>query len=407
MLVARGQSIFAATASSQLRRLLPGLVVGSLTVAVGQAFQILLGPYSRLQGTYIRQAGVAVLAPDSRYYLRASASIDAIVDAPWTNWSYLAVGRLGHATGDAATALAILQLLVAIGITTALYMVVRDATGTAAGWAAAASFAVNPLTAQWFRFVHTETLFFSSVIAIVLLAGRTQSIRSRSTDSLLVGIGAFAAFMRPNGVLVLLSVLAIVALHRMKRRHAQVAIIALMLLAPLLLGLGHHATGDPAEGSLVSQLYSGVVIEGTSDVQFLIAMPPASDMTDESLTGASRYALKHPFSTARLFFMRFGAEVTQVRAHYPFSVNVAAGLAIFIFLVSAVMGFRDPRTTALRRPAVIVMVPILALVGLTFATPEARYGWGALVALTPFVGVGVTRYGILGRRVWALRQAQC
>lgn len=405
--LSRGQGIPTAATISRPRRLLLGLVVGSITVAVGQAFQILLGPYSRLQGTYIRQTGIAALAPDSDYYLRSSSSFAMISDAPWTNWSYLVIGRLGHATGDAATALAVLQLFVAIGISAALYTVARDIAGVVAGWAAAAAFAINPLTAQWFRFVTTEAFFFSIVIAIVLIGGGAQVTRRSSTDPLLLGIGALAAFMRPNGVLVLLSVLAIIVLRRMKRHQARIAIVALVLIAPLLLAAGLRATGGPAEGSLVSQFYNGIVIEGTSDVQFSITMPPAQDVTDESLSGAVAYASEHPVASARLFFTRIGTEVAQVRPHYPFALNVAAGFAIMLYLAGAVIGLRQTCAASLRRPALILVGPILALVGLTFATPEARYGWGALVALTPFVGVGVARCSMLGRRASALRQSQC
>jgi hypothetical protein len=373
------------------------VLVGLLTVGLGQALQVLLGPYSRLQGTFIVPAGIAVLAPDSRYYLGASRSLASIFDSPWTNWSYLAIGRLGHASGDAATLIAVLQLLVATGVATALYITMNGIAGIGAGWVAAAAFAVNPLTAQWFRFVHTETLFFSTVIAIVLIAGRGSARPSRASDAALVGLGVFAALLRPNGVLVLLSALAIVTIRRADRRRARLALLALVLLAPVLLGLGHRATGDPAEGSLVSQLYDGVVVEGTPDVQFVIAMPPAVDAADESLTGALFYVAAHPTAVLRLFFTRIGTEVAQVRTHYPLVVNIAAAFAMCIFLVSALVGILDDRTAGLRRPAIVILIPILVLVGLTFATPEARYGWGGLVALTPFVGVGVAR---LSPRLW-------
>lgn len=371
--------------------MLTSLVVGVLAVSFGQGLQLLLGPYSRLQGTYVSQAGIAMLSPDSHRYLRGSSSLSAILESPWTNWSYLALGRLGHAAGDAAAFLALLQLLVTVGITAALYNRLCETVSVTAGCATAAAFAVNPLVAQWFRFVQTEALFFSCIVLIVLVAGQQQSRQSSSSDIALIVIGAFAAFMRPNGSLALLSVLAIVVLRRWDRRRAQYALIALALMAPVLLGLGHLSTGDPAEGSLVSHLYSGVVIEGTPDVELLILMPPANDPTDESFAGAVSYVAENPVATLRLSLVRLVVEVSQVRPHYPFAVNALAGSAMTFFLLCALLGFRDTRVAPLRRPAALVMIPILALVGLTFATPEARYGWGALVALSPFVGVGATR----------------
>lgn len=360
-------------------------------MAVGQTLQILLGPYSRLQGTYIRRSGIAALSPDSSYYLNNSVTFSSIAESPWTNWTYLTLGRLAHAAGDAATIIVALQLLVAASVSAALYSVARKSAGAAAGWIAAAAFGVNPLVAQWFRFVQTETLFFACVIALVLLSARLPSRPSTAGNINLLLIGIFAAFMRPNGVLVLLSALAMMSLHSLSRRRAQGAIAGLVLMAPVLLGLGHLATGDPAEGSLVSQLYSGVVIEGTLDVQLLLSMPQPLDSDDESISAAVSFVASHPAAAARLFLTRIAVEISQMRPHYPSVVNWAALVTITAYFATAIIGFRDPRSASLRRPAVVVMLPILTLIGLTFAVPEARYGWGALVALTPFVGIGVAR----------------
>lgn len=386
-----GRGILVVSAPSIQRRLSHGVLVGLLAVAVGQALQVLLGPYSRLQGTYIRRSGIAALSPDSSYYLNNSVAFSSIAESPWTNWSYLTVGRLAHLAGDAATILVALQLLVAVGVSAALYVVVQKIAGVAAGWTAAAAFGVNPLVAQWFRFVQTETLFFACVIVLVLLSARLPSHPSRAGNFILLLIGIFAAFMRPNGVLVLLSTLALMSLHSLSRRRALGAIAGLALMAPVLLGLGHLATGDPAEGSLVSQLYSGVVIEGTPEAQLLLSMPQPLDSADESISAALNFVANHPVAAARLFLTRIAVEISQMRPHYPTVVNWAALATISAYFATAIIGFRDPRSASLRRPAVVVMFPILALIGLTFAVPEARYGWGALVALAPFVGIGVAR----------------
>jgi hypothetical protein len=383
-----------ATLGTQAPRLRHSLIASATVLSLGQAVLVLLGPYSRGQGTFTRREGIAFLAPDSAYYLRSSETVGAILDAPWTNWTYLLLVRVGHLVGDAATVTALIQLLIALAIGVALHRAIAPVAGSLGGWAAVAAFSLNPFVAQWFRFVHTETLFFGIVVAVVLLASGlgSQSPQSESgTVRSLLLLGLAAAGVRPNGSLVLVSVVALIVWHKLPPRRAMVATAALVAATPIILLAGLNTTGQPFESSLTAQLHSGVVIEGTDEVRVRVTMPPPSDPEDESIAAAVRYAVAYPFATARLAASRILAEALQIRPHYPQVVNVAAGVAILIYLGAGLHGLLDRLARPLRRPIGFVMVPILLLVGLTFATPEARYGWGGLVALAPVAGIGVGR----------------
>lgn len=150
----------------------------------------------------------------------------------------------------------------------------------------------------------------------------------------------------------------------------------------IALGLGTAATGPPAEGTFDAQLRAGVVIEGTEEVRTTIGMPPSDRQ------GVIGYAADHPVATARLFLARVLTEVAQVRRHYPPLVNIAVGTAVAGLALLASIGLLVPRGAALRAPTLLVALPLMAIVGATFAVPEGRYGWAGLVALAPAAGIG-------------------
>jgi hypothetical protein len=95
-----------------------------------------------------------------------------------------------------------------------------------------------------------------------------------------------------------------------------------------------------------------------------------------------------PLAAARLAVTRIAVEVAQVRRHYPPVVNAALAAAMATILALAAVGLADRRGRVLRLPTAVVVLPLVAVVGVTFAVPEGRYGWAGLVALAPAVGVG-------------------
>ena len=88
---------------------------------------------------------------------------------------------------------------------------------------------------------------------------------------------------------------------------------------------------------------------------------------------------------------RVVVELAQVRPHYPNAVNVAVGSAMAFLLVALLLGAFHARARRLREVGITVALPLLLLIGATFAVPEGRYGWAPLVALLPLAGVGAER----------------
>lgn len=358
--------------------------ISLLLLVVGQVSLIALGPLSRVGDPGAGTAGpggIALLAPDSVGYLADARTWSAVASAPWPRWGYLALLRVGAVLGDAATVAIVVQLLATTAAGVLLLRIGRRLAGPIAGVTAAAVLLVNPMTAQWVRFVLTESLFYALAVTAVALAATRES--GPPTDRSLLAVAAAAVVLRPTGPLLAGAAVTLVLMARpwtAWRRGA--AVVVLWAVVAVALVAGTAATGPPAEGTFAAQLRGGVVVEGTPEVRTTIPMPSAGG------DGALDYVVAEPLAAARLALTRVAVEVAQVRRHYPPVVNLALGAVILALAAMAALGLRDPRGRPLRIPTAVVLLPLVGVVAVTFAVPEGRYGWAGLVALAPAVGVG-------------------
>jgi 4-amino-4-deoxy-L-arabinose transferase-like glycosyltransferase len=371
----------------------PSLLVSSILLVLGQGILVLLGPLTRAADPLGGAADLALLAADSDLYLSRSADLTDIAAMPWTRWTYLLLLHVGHLLGDAAQFVVIVQVIAAIVAGALLHHLGTSLAGPSAGWVSAAVLLVNPMTAQWVRFVLTETLAYTLIVVLLWSAWRLASTASRRapvTCSLVTAI--LVTFLRPNGLLLLGSALTLIILSTQRGRTRAALILAVWGAVASGMFLALEATGQPAEGTFASQLYDGVIVEGAEHVRTVRPMPTPADRDEVSNRAAVEYGFDHPLAVTQLIVSRVAVESIQVRRHYPSVVNLAFGSAMLVLLVASAAGWRDPRTTLLRRPVVVLGLPLMALVGLTFAVPEGRYGWAYLVLLSPLAGVGTARF---------------
>lgn len=379
--------------STRGRQVLEALLVGAVSVGAGQGVLLALAPFTRAASDGVDAEGVALLAPDSRTYLGLAGDEDWLARTPWNRVLLIGLLRLGASLGDAATFLVIMQTLLLVVASALVHHMAARVGGRVAGILGASVVAMNPLTAQWVRFVLSETLFFALVLIALFAADRVlRGAGGRTAVPVLLGAALLATFLRPNGILVLgsaLTVLAIVSTTR--RRHLALLSVLVWVGVAAGLVLGLEAAGQPAERELAAQLHAGVVVEGTPDVEVRIAMPPPDDPEDVSNAAALRYVAGAPVAVARLAVSRIVVEVVQVRSHYPLPVNVGVGAMMTLLAVATIVGARASAARTLVHAAMVLGAPIMLLVGATFATPEGRYGWGALVLSAPLAGLGARR----------------
>jgi hypothetical protein len=369
--------------------------------SVGQSLLLALEDRTRASGTFVTRAGPALLAPDSNLYLSLAASSESLLGSPWPRMLYPLLLSVGNALGNATLFVVVLQSVAAVLAGLALHTVTAQATNEFGGVAASAVLLVNPLTAQWVRFILTDLLFLCLIIAAVVFASRFQEDLDRRAGAGVLISGVLALMLRPNGVLVLGSGLACLVLARSATRSGRATafrLLSVSFVTALVLIAAAGASGPPAEGTLTSQFYDGIVVEGTDDVRVTITMPPHDDRDDKSIRPVAQYIARHPVAALRLVLARPLVEVTQLRPHYPMPINLAVGIIMLTLIAVSVVGSVDTRAKILRRTGAMFALPLLALIGATFASPEGRYGWAPLIALAPLAGIGVARVGecILG-----------
>jgi hypothetical protein len=387
----------------KLQRSLELGIISLLLVIIGQALLIALGPLTRASRAYGGSAGTggtALLSSDSEYYLGLAQMQGSFGSIPLTRIAFPSILRLGSHLGSAETFAVAVNVLAMILAGAALYQMGVAYGGTrSAGILTSAAFTVNPLTAQWVRFVLTETLNYTLTIGMIWAITRFSAQRSPRTALFAILMGVLLALLRPNGALVLAGGLA--ALFAITSRAARpvrarrVLLHALIWTSALLFAFMGSREPDPrvpaTSAVITDRLYNGVVVEGTPEVLVTTSMPPAHDLAEATFTGALRYVLDHPIAVAKLGILRVGYETIQLRPHYPTIVNVAIGIGFTAFLLFVALGARVTRSRALQTTVLLISIPQMALVAATFAVPESRYGWTYLVTWCVWAGIGADR----------------
>jgi 4-amino-4-deoxy-L-arabinose transferase-like glycosyltransferase len=364
------------------------LALSSLLLATGQLMLLAMAPYTRESRAFGGSDGVALLSSDSFFFLKSSQSLDAVLAEEWSRWLFLAIGLVGHRIGNASTFIVIANALGALVAGALLVDLGRRYSGLTAGVLSASVLLVNPMVSQWIRFVHTDSLFYSLVVAAVFLGERVLARPTPLARTALALIGLGATLLRPNGFL-LLGVAAALVVLSTRWRSIQKLLVGVMVWVALV-GVVMFAsiTGPSGEGrNFARHVFDGVVLEGSPEVTVRLQMPPAPANSD--LRSLLNYALTHPAPVARLGMMRLWTETHQIRHHYPRPVNLAVGASMLLLLGASVAGFRSVRGEKNLTTAIAwVAIPLALLIPVTFAVAEGRYGWAYLITLAPLAGVG-------------------
>jgi len=363
--------------------------MGLLTA--GQVLLLMMAPFTRESRAYGGASGVSLLSSDSLYFLEASQSLERLLSEAWGRWLFLGMGFVGHHLGDAATFIVIVNAAASLVAGALLIQFGRRHSGWTAGVLSASILLVNPMASQWIRFVLSESLFYSAVVAGVLVGERVLAAGETSAKATLALVGCSAALIRPNGFLVLGSAVTLIILGGAMSRSKKFLSVSLAWVALVTAVMTASIIGPSGEGTNFSQhIYDGVVVEGSPDVIVKLVMPPAPEGND--LRSLVTYAGTHPASVARLGAARLWTETHQVRRHYPSAVNIAVALAMSALFAATVLGF-VAFTGGRPLPIAIatIGIPLALLVPVTFAVPEGRYGWAYLITLAPLAGIGAAR----------------
>lgn len=354
----------------------------------GQLVLVLLAPLSRATTADSIFQGIVLLSSDSPGYLRNGSSWGGVGSETWNRWAFLSVIRIGEALGSGALFLVAVHALLFLFAGAALVDLGRRYSGRVAGVIAASVLLVNPMVAQWVRFVHTEAMFYALVVLAIWVTERYSSNRKFLVPLLL--IAGLVAMTRPNGVLVGAACLTFVGMSHFRGLPRWLSSTAVWTAAVVMLLLGLTDATPRYGWDTATYTVEGVVIEGAEHARTSIPMPtPTSAVNSNS--DLMRYVVDNPVATGRLAVTRIWVETVQVRRHYPALVNYGVGFFMIVFVFAVGFGLFDLRRERLSQIVLLIAIPLALLIGVTFAVAEGRFGWAYLLAFSVHAGAGAAR----------------
>ncbi|MCP9783293.1 hypothetical protein KBY83_08155 [Cyanobium sp. WKJ7-Wakatipu] len=312
-----------------------------------------------------------VLVPDSGFYLDGAKRFPLLLPQQRTYLGMILYLRLCSFLGPAAW-LAVVGNAAAVWLASlALWQIAARWAGPRAGWIAAGIWLLNPLTAQWTRYVLTEPLFYSAVIGwlwlalfrpgwpLLIFSGIAGSLRPNAFTLLAAAITwIFALRVRPGSRAVLLIALGWTGL-----------LAALVLVAPLV--------------SPVAMKVPQLIAQGT-----VIHSHPELDVSMAS----------GPLAILRLMALRIAWELGQWRPWYSLRFNLFIVVSMFAFYAVSLRGAWLTRGSRLFWAVVLVSLPSMAVIAATWAIHEGRFGWWFLVAWIPWAAIGCQQQNRLALR---------
>jgi hypothetical protein len=326
------------------------------------------------------------LGGDSGRYISGGGSFPHLDTVQWGYFGYCFIFWI--ATNLFATQWLVIgvQMLSSIWAAWALWSIAAKFAGNRAGFFASAFYLLNPLIAQWNRYLLTDSLFYVGVITILYgLIVKEATYRSQFPTALglLVVIS-----MRPNGIILLPVVLVFLTFRSTRIRSSRFVLTALIIaisgIAFTL--LPNLQSGGGGEGnSFVQRAARGEVFWNSTEQS--LAMPQVS-ADETSNSDFLRYVFRNPIDMARLGIMRAAWETLQVRPWYSSSLNFFAAISTGMLAVGSALGVRRIKRAGGLAPVLILTIPSISLVAATWAIHEGRFGWWYLVVWIPVMGVG-------------------
>lgn len=313
-----------------------------------------------LATSFIGLPAEPVLAPDSGFYLDGAERFPFLIAKQRPYLGMIIYLKLCGLFGSASWASLLFNSAVILIAAEALWQISSRWCGSSAGWIASSLWLLNPLTAQWTRYVLTEPLFFSAVLFWLWLALFRHGF-------FLIAFSAVAATLRPNGFTLLAAALSWVAVDNAGYRKRAICLVvagwislitAVVVVAPWISPVAHNVPQYIANGTVIHS-------------------HPELDL-----------AMVGPFAIPRLMLTRLAWEFGQWRPWYSLRFNIFIGVLMTGFYVLALRGAWLTRSTRLFWAVVVITLPSMVVIATTWAIHEGRFAWWVLVAWIPWVSIG-------------------
>jgi len=334
------------------------------------------------------RAGVVQYGGDSATFVSAAERFPSDQGTLRGYTGYVAVLAMGDRLGSAAWFLLLVQnvlLLVACACIIDLGGRLGSRFGGVVG---ALALLLNPLFAQWFRYVLTETMFVSGIIILLWVMVRSTNGGTGWLWAVIATAVAVAS-VRPNGVLLVASAASFLGWTMTKGRRRALGVTAVVApwllagIAALTLSSAQEIHGS--ENSFASKTLAGEVFWNEPDTALSMPEPDRPVLNNRDVVA---YALQHPLDIGRLYSARLGYELLQIRPRYSDQLNLFAVVTTPLLWVAPAGGWLRSRRSPIVAAHALIVVPQALLICVTWATPEGRFGWWLLGPSIVLSGVG-------------------
>ena len=299
---------------------------------------------------------------DSFFYIDSAERFPDLLPKQRNYLGMAIIVKFASLIGPTRWIFVILNSIAAIVSGEFLWQITKKYSSNFCAWIAVYVWLLNPLTAQWTRWLMTETLYFSAVIIWLWIFIFRRSF-------LLFLFSALATTLRPNAFTLLVSAVICSCVIKQKLNFRKVLILtSLCILVFSILIYYIFGSYDGAKNYLIESFSEGEVIWN---------MPETFIEYSTS-----------PFYYINLFFRRIGWELIQVRPWYSFKNNFFITIFMSSFYILSIRGAWFIRKSKLLKAITFITVTSLIVIGVTWSIYEGRFGWWFLVSWIPLVAIG-------------------
>jgi hypothetical protein len=355
------------------------LAIGALLAVVLVADLLLLA-----------RQGVQIGGDTPRYVDGGDALVHggSLTDRQKLYLAYVAAVGLAQAVGVGLTGVVVAQIVVGVAATLAAFSLARRLAGDAAGLIAAAVFGLNPEIVRWNLYVLPDAPYTGWLVIAVWAVERAARTRRGAAWAALALVAL--AGLRANGWVPAAIGAGYVVLHRVASMRARAAAIAAIVV--VVAGL---TAALPARTGASQTLLPGTLLrEGQVIWDYqpsFLSVPRDPSVTDDNWPGFVEYTARHPLAAARVFAARVWVEARQTRPYYSTSHNAVTLAFVVVLYGGALAGFVTGRDQRLIRLIGLIVLAHLAMIAVTSADYDGRYGRHVFGLLAVVCGYGLAR----------------
>ncbi len=303
-----------------------------------------------------------IVSFDSNFYINSAERFPDLLPQQRLYSGMAIIVKFASLIGPTKWVFVILNSIFVIVSGDLLWQITKKYSSNFCAWIAVYVWLLNPLTAQWTRWLMSETLYFSAVIIWLWIFIFQSSF-------LLLLFSALTTTLRPNAFTLFGAAVICSYVVKQKLNFRQIIIlISLSILVFLILIYYVFASNDDAKTYLIESFSNGQVIW---------------NMPETFIDFSSS-----PLYYIDLFLRRIGWELIQVRPWYSLKNNFFITIFMSSFYILSIRGAWFIKESKLLIAITFITVTSLIVIGFTWSIYEGRFGWWFLVSWIPLVAIG-------------------